>query len=307
MEIFAPSPWQMSLGERAALEGVLTQRRPKLAIEIGTAQGGSLERIAAHAAEVHSFDLVAPQLDVAAQPHVHLHPGDSHVLLKQQLEEFASAGRNVDFVLVDGDHSADGVQRDIQDLLESPAIADTVILIHDASNEEVRRGVERVPYVSFAKVRRVELDWLPGYIASIPERRFEIWGGIGLVIVDAATGPYDPDNVLASQFFAAAPLFEEIRDILRARESGDLHGPGTNHADDERIAQLAAEISALGTEASTLRAEASALRAEASALRAEADGHRRIWQGMKDSASWRVTAPLRALRRYASPGRRRPL
>jgi hypothetical protein len=278
MEIFAPNPWQMSWGERAALEGVLTQRRPKLAIEIGTAQGGSLERIAVHAEEVHSFDLVAPSWNGASKSHVHLHPGDSHVLLKQQLEEFASAGRNVDFVLVDGDHSANGVYRDIQDLLESPAISDTVILIHDASNEEVRRGIERVPYVSFAKVRRVELDWLPGYIASIPERRFEIWGGIGLVIVDGAGAPYDPATVLASQFFAAAPLFEEIRDTLRARESGDLQGPVTSGADDERMAQLAAEIST---------------------LRAQVDAHNQIWRDMQESASWRVTAPLRALRRSA--------
>lgn len=284
MEIFAPSLWQMSWGERAALEGVLTQRRPKLAIEIGTAQGGSLERIAVHAKEVHSFDLVAPQLEVATKSHVHLHTGDSHVLLKQQLNEFAAADRNVDFVLVDGDHSAGGVYSDIQDLLESPAISDTLILIHDASNEEVRRGIERVSYVSFPKVRRVELDWLPGYIASIPERRFEIWGGMGLVIVDSAQAPYAPDTVIGSQFFAAAPIFEEIRDILRTRESGDVHGPGTDGAYDERIEQLSAEISA---------------------LRAQVDLHSQNWRDIQESASWRVTAPLRAVKRLiTSSGRR---
>lgn len=287
MEIFGPSPWQMSLGERAALEGVLTQRRPKLAIEIGTAQGGSLERIAAHAEEVHSFDLVAPELDVADKPHVHLHPGDSHVLLKQQLEEFASAGRNVDFVLVDGDHSADGVFSDIRDLLESPAISDTVILIHDASNEEVRRGIDRVPYSSFAKVRRLELDWLPGYIASIPERRFEIWGGIGMVIVDATGAPYDPETVAASQFFAAAPLFQEIRDIWRSREWGNAFGPRTNGADHERLEQLAAEISA---------------------LRSEVEEHRQILQNVSALAlaAGRLTTRLRgALRTPTRPRRRR--
>lgn len=44
--------WQMSLGERAAFEGVLAQLRAKLAVEIGTADGGSLERIATYGAEV---------------------------------------------------------------------------------------------------------------------------------------------------------------------------------------------------------------------------------------------------------------
>jgi len=55
----------MSFGERAALEGILSQLTPDLALELGTAEGGSLERLAHHSAEVHSFDLVAPSLPVA--------------------------------------------------------------------------------------------------------------------------------------------------------------------------------------------------------------------------------------------------
>ena len=61
---FSANPWQMSFGERAAIEGVLAQLRPQLAIEIGTAEGGSLERIAAHSERVISFDLVEPQPQV---------------------------------------------------------------------------------------------------------------------------------------------------------------------------------------------------------------------------------------------------
>jgi hypothetical protein len=38
--------WQMRIGERAAVEGLLAQVVPRLAIEIGTAAGGSLDRIA---------------------------------------------------------------------------------------------------------------------------------------------------------------------------------------------------------------------------------------------------------------------
>ena len=40
----------MSFGERAALEGVVAQVRPRLAVEIGTAAGGSLARIARYSA-----------------------------------------------------------------------------------------------------------------------------------------------------------------------------------------------------------------------------------------------------------------
>ncbi len=38
--------WQMSFGERAAFEGLLAQVKPRVAIEIGTAEGGSLKRLA---------------------------------------------------------------------------------------------------------------------------------------------------------------------------------------------------------------------------------------------------------------------
>ena len=48
---------QMSFGERAALEGILGPRKPRLAIEIGTYEGGSLQFVAAHCAHVHTLDL----------------------------------------------------------------------------------------------------------------------------------------------------------------------------------------------------------------------------------------------------------
>src|SRR5690348_6240653 len=64
--------WQMSFGERAALEGVLAQLRPRLAVEIGTAEGGSLERIAAYSEEVHSIDLTHEPVTRALPDHVTL-------------------------------------------------------------------------------------------------------------------------------------------------------------------------------------------------------------------------------------------
>src|SRR3712207_6335073 len=110
LPLLEPSDWQMTLGERAALQGVLASLQPALSIEIGTAQGGSLSRVAAASEEVHSFDL---EHDAARDwpANVHLHSGDSHELLPAFLAQLADEGRNADFVLVDGDHTADGVQR----------------------------------------------------------------------------------------------------------------------------------------------------------------------------------------------------
>ena len=180
--IFEIDPWQMSFGERAALEGVLCQVKPRLAIEIGTAEGGSLSRIAVHSEEVHSIDLVrcpAPQPD-----NVILHVGDSRELLPELLDRFAGEGRAVDFVLVDGDHSRAGVRQDLLDLLGSAAISRTVILMHDTFNGEVRAGITDVDFASYPDVALVELDMTGGYMARSGPFEGQLWGGIGLAIVD---------------------------------------------------------------------------------------------------------------------------
>jgi hypothetical protein len=181
--IFEDVTWQMSFGDRAALEGLLSQIEPRLALEIGTAEGGSLARIATHSDEVHSMDLVrcpTPQPD-----HVSLHVGDSHELLPELLGQFASEGRTVDFVLVDGDHSRAGVRQDLMHLLSSPAVSRTVIVSHDTFNPEVRAGITDVDFAGHPAVALVELDMTCGYIARTGPFAGQLWGGIGLVVVDA--------------------------------------------------------------------------------------------------------------------------
>jgi hypothetical protein len=205
-------PQQMSLGERAALEGVLSAVRPRLAIEIGTAEGGSLRRIAAHSAEVHSFDLVEPDAEIAAIEHASFHSGDSHRLLPEFLDELARDGRQVDFVLVDGDHSAAGVRRDAEDLLASPAISRTVILFHDTANEEVRRGIDAVDFDAHEKVVHVEPDFVAGSLFSAPELENEIWGGLGLVLVDAGSPRTAGATAIQQRIVPTAGLLREARD-----------------------------------------------------------------------------------------------
>jgi len=150
LEIFEDPIWQMSRGERAAVEGMLVSLRPSLAVEIGSMEGGCLRRIALHAREVHSFDLDPPSL---AQPaNVTLHTGDSHELLPPFLQALAERGRYVDFVIVDGDHTPEGVRQDLEHLLDSRAVAHTVILVHDTMNAKVRAGIESVNLDGYAKV-----------------------------------------------------------------------------------------------------------------------------------------------------------
>lgn len=204
-------PQQMSYGERAALEGVLALASPALAIEIGTAEGGSLRRIAAHADEVHSFDLVAPPDEVASLPNVRFHTGDSHQLLPRLLRELADAGRNVDFILVDGDHSAEGVREDLEDLLASPAVSSTLILLHDTTNEMVRSGIDAVPLDDHEKVRYADMDFVAGYLFRTPAMLNELWGGLGLIVVDA-DHPREPGSpARQDRIFETAALLREVR------------------------------------------------------------------------------------------------
>ncbi|MCW2975164.1 MAG: hypothetical protein JWM06_445 [Actinomycetia bacterium] len=183
--IFEDNSWLMSFGERAALEGILSLIRPSLAVEVGSWMGGGLERTALYADEVHSFDLVVPDRpSVLNDPKVTLHTGDSHVLLAPWLAEQARDERVVDYILIDGDHSAEGAAKDIGEVLSSTAFSG-VMLIHDTFNPEVRAGVELVRPEQFPYVRYVDLDFVTGILIRRPgEAQNEMWGGLGLIVVD---------------------------------------------------------------------------------------------------------------------------
>ncbi len=275
---FAPQPWQMSYGERSTIEGVLAMVKPALAIEIGRAEGGSLRRIAEHSEEVVSFDIVEPSSEIAALANVQAMAGDSHAMLPAELKELAAAGRNVDFVLVDGDHTTAGVRQDMLDLLDSSAIGKTVILAHDTLNEEVRQGLEEVDYDSYGKVAWVDLDFVPGYVAQLPARLGECWGGLGLVVVDStgtfqATGPIRSDDLFDQHklVWPSAQLIRRDGPSALERLGGSASADATvgAAADDQRIELLAAEIA-----------------------------RRDEWlRGIEGSVSWRLTAPLRTLKR----------
>jgi hypothetical protein len=244
IEIFAPSPWQMTFGERAVLEGVLSQLGPRLSIEIGTAEGGSLERIALHSEIVHSFDLVEPSLPRERFENVTFHTGDSHALLPAKLAELAAAGENVDFVLVDGDHSAEGVAADLRDLLDSPAIGRTVILIHDTLNDIVRSGIQQVAFDDCEKVVHVELDVVAGHLSNGGPFHHELWGGIGVVVVDDR--PDGRARVAPSQkgaFYDLFTLLAPVRDALVAGEHGGAAG-------EDELARVRAELAQLQRSAS---------------------------------------------------------
>lgn len=174
----------MSFGERAAVEGVLAQLEPRLALEIGTAEGGNLARIATYAEEVHSIDLTHAELAVDVGENVHLHTGPSARILPRLLAGFSAAGRSLDFALVDGDHSFDGLIGDLRALLDSTCTVRSVVFVHDSMNEEIRAALEQAHVEGYEKVVYYEPDFVPGYIYRAGSARHAVWGGLALIVCD---------------------------------------------------------------------------------------------------------------------------
>ncbi len=279
LPVFAHQAWQMSYGERAAFEGLVSQVSPKLAVEIGTAEGGSLKRIAAHSDEVHSFDLVAPVDEVAQLENVTFHTGDSHQLLVEFLEHTAAEQRSIDFVLIDGDHSADGVKRDILDVLGSDAVVRTIIVLHDTFNPEVRRGIEAAHVQDHPKVALFDLDLVPGYVPRNGPFRLELWGGLGLIVVDAELSP---TQLRGDSFHELSQVVRPMVDVLVTLEQREGRMDGLTGEEVE-----------------------SALRAELTARDAERERLAARLSAIEGSRGWRLIVALRELRGRAARRRRR--
>lgn len=303
LEIFEDPVWQMSLGERAAVEGVLAQLKPALAIEIGTAEGAALRRIAAHAREVHSFDLAPPSVEQPAN--VVLHTGDSHELLPAFLAELAEQGRSVEFVIVDGDHTPEGVRRDIEDLLDSPTLRRTVILIHDTANERVRAGLDAVHFAAWPKVTSVDLDWVPGRMFDEPGVRNELWYGLGAVLIDDSELPHASGPVYEQRYHPSAPLLADARALAVAWEREEVAGSRLEPLEQlrRRAQHLSHELFLSRDRERDLELQLGRALEALHAAEVRRERADRTLEDVLDSASWKITKPLRAAKGRAGARR----
>lgn len=174
--------WQMNDSERLALMAVLARLRPKCAIEVGTYRGGSLSLIAQTAECVYSID-IDPEIP-GKYSHIknaRFFTGPSDKVLPLLLDKLTRNNIPVEFVLIDGDHSAEGVRRDIEIMLNYRPTRPMIMMMHDGFNPECRRGMieaewQRSPYVHF-----VDLDFIPGRIVETGGGGSgEMWGGLAM-------------------------------------------------------------------------------------------------------------------------------
>jgi len=124
----------------------LAKVQPKVALEIGTAGGGTLyliSKVCAPDATIISVDLPAglfggghpnwrnPLYESFASDRqtIHLIRGDSHESSTVRRIEGLLKGRRIDFLFIDGDHTYEGVKRDFE--LYSKFVDQGIIALHD--------------------------------------------------------------------------------------------------------------------------------------------------------------------------------
>ena len=148
-------------------------------------------------------------------------------------------------------------------------------------------------FAAWPKVEHVELDWVPGQLFAEPSLRNELWYGLGLVVVQAGRLAYGGE-VYERRYHSLGPLLAEVRARVLERESG-MPGAATEHD----IAILRGWITDLRSElaAAWLR-EAEAQR-RLSDINAHYERAQRALENITQSASWRMTEPLRVAKRRA--------
>jgi predicted O-methyltransferase YrrM len=184
------------VGELAGLARMVRSERPSTVLEIGSFIGGTLGlfcKLAEADALLVSVDLpsnyggaTVAELEALARANQRVVAvrRDSHADETRAEVEQLLAGRQVDVLMIDGDHSYEGVRRDFE--LYAPLVRPAgLIAFHDI-----------VPHVRIPEieVERLWAELRDGYehveiVESGRESGFGPWGGIGVLRQRAPVGP----------------------------------------------------------------------------------------------------------------------
>ena len=164
------SEWLMSPAEQVAMLFLLEQLRPKVAIEIGTRFGGSLQVLARFCERVYSLDIDpdVPRRLEGKYPNVEYLIGPSDETLPPLIDRLQREGAELGFALVDGDHSTEGVRKDIDNLLRYRPIVPFYIVMHDSFIPSCRDALKQANWSANAHVHAVDLDFTTGGVSPSP-------------------------------------------------------------------------------------------------------------------------------------------
>ncbi len=129
------------------------------------------------------------------------------------------------FVLIDGDHSEEGLRNDINDLLRYRPTAPLYIVMHDSFNPDCRRGIRGAKWAANPHVHLVELDYVSGRLMPKDEDGSyrQMWCGIALAVLlpEVRTGNLvmhenEPNGYLAAYWASTHPYTRIQAQVRRA-------------------------------------------------------------------------------------------
>ncbi len=177
--------WQMTEAERCTLAMMLQRIQPVVAIEIGTAQGGSLAVLARHTRHVYSLDI-----DPTCQArlghrfsNVTFISGSSRETLPALLAGLQAGNQQLGFILIDGDHSRAGVRQDINNILGFRPVQPLYIIMHDSFNPQCRAGILEAAWDDSPYIHHVEIDFVPGIISGEGQFYRQMWNGFAAALM----------------------------------------------------------------------------------------------------------------------------
>ena len=186
--------WEMVNAEKIALLNLLSDIKPIVSIEIGSREGGSLQLISQLSEVVYSLDIDPSVKNLKKKfSNVNFIIGDSKDTLPALLNDLQNKNQHPDFILIDGDHSAEGVKIDIENILQQKITKPLVILMHDSFNPVCRKGMLDVDYTINNHVKKVEIDFVQGIFSPSATTKGEMWGGFGLIHLHPDTNNHNPE------------------------------------------------------------------------------------------------------------------
>jgi predicted O-methyltransferase YrrM len=186
--------------ELAPLVAVLRRRNLKTVVEIGSAAGGTFFawcELAAADALIVSIDLPGGPFSPNAgsverlrayarhEQRLYFFRDDSHLPATKEALVRVLAGRSIDFLFIDGDHSYEGVRRDFD--LYAPLVGrGGIIAFHDIAPHPPESGCRVEQLWNEIKPNRTCTEYI--------DRGGQSWGGIGIIYVNdnERSGPDSP-------------------------------------------------------------------------------------------------------------------
>jgi hypothetical protein len=183
----AHDEWKMTDAERGTLLALLTTLKPAYAIEVGVYRAGSLAILSALCQKVYALDIdpACEAMYASRFPNVEFVTGPSQETLPKLIERMQASGEALEFVLIDADHSPEGVRRDINSVLRYRPHRPLYVIMHDSFNPACRGGMKAAEWSSNPHTHMVELDFVVGRFVTEEDgaEYRQMWCGFALGVL----------------------------------------------------------------------------------------------------------------------------